>query len=127
MPTTTPRIGERKFNEQHVAWIALMDRLRRTSMSIAEVYRCTHVVKQGKATLRKRASNECRSDRCSPVSRGDIDTVAGHGAAMAALGDSTLRSYRLLCGRTVPLALARGSIDAPTAAQLHRLLEGPSR
>jgi hypothetical protein len=44
------------------------------------------------------------------------------------LGEPALSSYRLLCGRTVPLALARGSIDAATAARLHRLLEeGPSR
>jgi DNA-binding transcriptional MerR regulator len=46
--------GRRQFNEQHVAWIALMDRLRRTGMSIAEMRHYTRLVKQGKITLRER-------------------------------------------------------------------------
>jgi DNA-binding transcriptional MerR regulator len=46
--------GRRQFTEQHVAWIALMDRLRHTGMSIAEMRHYTRLVKQGKATLRER-------------------------------------------------------------------------
>jgi predicted short-subunit dehydrogenase-like oxidoreductase (DUF2520 family) len=57
-----------------------------------------------------------------PVSRGDASTVAKHMAAMTALGEPLLASYRLLCDRTVPLALARGGIDAATAERLRRIL-----
>jgi DNA-binding transcriptional MerR regulator len=46
--------GRRQFNDQHVAWIALMDRLRHTGMSIAEMRRYARLVKRGKATLRER-------------------------------------------------------------------------
>jgi DNA-binding transcriptional MerR regulator len=46
--------GRRVFAEAHVAWLALMDRLRRTGMSIADMRRYTEMVKQGKTTLRER-------------------------------------------------------------------------
>jgi DNA-binding transcriptional MerR regulator len=42
------------FAEAHVAWLLLMDRLRRTGMSIADMRRYTVMVKQGDATLRAR-------------------------------------------------------------------------
>jgi DNA-binding transcriptional MerR regulator len=35
--------GRRQFSEQHVAWIALMDRLRRTGMSIAQMRQYTQL------------------------------------------------------------------------------------
>jgi len=43
--------GRRVYNEQHVDWLLLMERLRRTGMSIAEMRRYTALVMQGKATL----------------------------------------------------------------------------
>jgi len=43
--------GRRLYNEQHVDWLLLMERLRRTGMSIAEMRTYTALVKQGKATL----------------------------------------------------------------------------
>ena len=46
--------GRRLYNEQHVDWLALMERLRRTGMSIAEMRAYTALVKQGKATLAQR-------------------------------------------------------------------------
>lgn len=58
-----------------------------------------------------------------PVSRGDVDTVAKHVDALGALGDAqSFDSYRLLCARTVDLALARAAIDAGAAQRLRRLL-----
>ena len=61
-----------------------------------------------------------------PVSRGDVDTVAKHVAALAALAElddhSAIESYRLLCGRSVALATTRGAIDEPTAQRLRALL-----
>ena len=46
--------GRRRYTEQHVGWLLLMDRLRRTGMSIAEMRRYTALVKQGRSTLRER-------------------------------------------------------------------------
>ncbi|HEX3141807.1 MAG TPA: MerR family transcriptional regulator [Rhizobacter sp.] len=43
--------GRRVYNERHVDWLLLMERLRRTGMSIAEMRRYTALVKQGHATL----------------------------------------------------------------------------
>ena len=46
--------GRRVYNERHVGWLQLMDRLRRTGMSIAEMRDYTALVQQGKATLQQR-------------------------------------------------------------------------
>ncbi len=46
--------GRRVYNEQHVDWLLLMERLRRTGMSVAEMRRYTALVKQGKGTLGER-------------------------------------------------------------------------
>ncbi len=46
--------GRRVYDELHVGWLELLDRLRRTGMSIASIREYTTLVKQGKSTLRKR-------------------------------------------------------------------------
>jgi len=46
--------GRRVYGELHVGWLDLMDRLRRTGMSIAEMRDYTALAMQGKATLRER-------------------------------------------------------------------------
>ena len=46
--------GRRVYNERHVDWLLLMERLRHTGMSIAEMRRYTALVKQGHATLAQR-------------------------------------------------------------------------
>lgn len=46
--------GRRRYTEQHVGWLLLVDRLRRTGMSIAEMRRYTALVKQGRSTLQER-------------------------------------------------------------------------
>ena len=46
--------GRRVYNELHVGWLDLMDRLRRTGMTIAEMREYTALVKQGKTTLAER-------------------------------------------------------------------------
>ena len=46
--------GRRVYSEQHVNWLDLMDRLRRTGMSIAEMRAYTALVKQGRGTLKQR-------------------------------------------------------------------------
>jgi DNA-binding transcriptional MerR regulator len=48
--------GRRRYSELHVGWLLLMDRLRRTGMSIAEMREYTALVQQGKSTLRQRQS-----------------------------------------------------------------------
>ena len=48
--------GRRIYTEQHVGWLLLMDRLRRTGMSIAQMRQYTALVKQGRGTLPTRRS-----------------------------------------------------------------------
>ena len=46
--------GRRVYAEGHVGWLELMQRLRLTGMSIAEMRRYTALVRQGKGTLAAR-------------------------------------------------------------------------
>lgn len=46
--------GRRVYGEAHLNWLELMDRLRRTGMSIAQMREYTVLVKQGRTTLRQR-------------------------------------------------------------------------
>src|SRR5687767_2788619 len=46
--------GRRVYSEQHLNWLELMHRLRKTGMSIAQMREYTVLVKQGKTTLRQR-------------------------------------------------------------------------
>ena len=46
--------GRRVYVEQHVGWLQLMERLRHTGMSIAEMRAYTALVKLGRTTLRQR-------------------------------------------------------------------------
>jgi DNA-binding transcriptional MerR regulator len=51
---TRDAVGRRVYSEQHLGWLDLMDRLRRTGMSIAEMRCYTELVQQGRATLKQR-------------------------------------------------------------------------
>src|SRR5512134_2027610 len=46
--------GRRVYADGHVGWLVLMQRLRRTGMSIAEMRRYTALVRQGRSTLAER-------------------------------------------------------------------------
>ncbi len=46
--------GRRVYGERHQGWLELMERLRRTGMSIAEMREYTTLAKQGSATLKQR-------------------------------------------------------------------------
>jgi DNA-binding transcriptional MerR regulator len=46
--------GRRVYNEQHVSWLDLIDRLRRTGMSIARIRKYVALVKRGTSTLEER-------------------------------------------------------------------------
>lgn len=43
--------GRRVYDEQHVAWLELVERLRCTGMSVAGIRRYTELVEQGRKTL----------------------------------------------------------------------------
>jgi DNA-binding transcriptional MerR regulator len=47
--------GQRVYGEQHVGWLELLQRLRRTGMSIREMREFATLVKQGDATIQARA------------------------------------------------------------------------
>ncbi len=57
------------------------------------------------------------------VARGDAATVRTHLAALAPLGRDVEELYRQLARRTVPLALARGSLTADKAAVIRAVLD----
>lgn len=57
-----------------------------------------------------------------PVSRGDVKTVRLHVASFDEHDAPGLQAYQLLCGRTVGLALQRGSVDPAMASQLRDVL-----
>lgn len=46
--------GQRLYTEAHVNWLQLMDRLRRTGMSVAAMREYTQLVMQGRGTLARR-------------------------------------------------------------------------
>ena len=68
--------GRRTYREQHVGWLELMERLRRSGMSIAEMRRYTALVKQGRATLAQR--REMLAAHRGRV----VQTIAEHRAAL---------------------------------------------
>jgi DNA-binding transcriptional MerR regulator len=46
--------GRRVYNEQHVEWLALLDRLRRSGMSIKELREYAVMVRKGELSVRER-------------------------------------------------------------------------
>ena len=58
-----------------------------------------------------------------PVSRGDVGSVALHVRTLGELGPDFVESYRMLCGKTVAIAVERGGIDAARAAEIRRVLD----
>lgn len=78
--------GRRVYHDDHVGWLELMIRLRKTGMSIAEMRRYTALVRQGKTTLHERqamlAAHRERVQR----------TIAEWQAALALL-DHKIRFY----------------------------------
>lgn len=58
-----------------------------------------------------------------PVSRGDVASIEKHVKALSALGPEMTEFYRVMCGRTIPLALQRGAIDEATAGRFMQALE----
>lgn len=51
--------GRRLYSPLHLGWLELMDRLRRTGMSVAQMRAYTALVKQGRATLNERHALLC--------------------------------------------------------------------
>lgn len=66
----------------------------------------------------------------SAVARGDLGTIRKHISALAEIPES-LELYRLLSLRTIPLALAKGTLNPDAAKEIEALLssaaEGPER
>lgn len=78
--------GRRRYREQHVAWLGLMERLRITGMSIAEMRRYTELVTQGRRSL------AARRDMLAAHRAGVLATIDRWQEALAAL-DQKLDFY----------------------------------
>ena len=60
----------------------------------------------------------------SVVARGDIGTIRRHLETLAETAPESLELYRLLSLRTIPLALAKGTLKPEAAKEIQRLLIG---
>jgi len=58
----------------------------------------------------------------SAVARGDVGTIRRHLEVLAMEAPDSLELYRLLSLRTIPLALAKGTLDAGAAKEIEALL-----
>jgi predicted short-subunit dehydrogenase-like oxidoreductase (DUF2520 family) len=58
-----------------------------------------------------------------PISRGDIETIEKHISAIREFAPQSLDVYRSFGLKTIPIAEAKGSINAATAVELQELLE----
>ena len=58
----------------------------------------------------------------SAVARGDLGTIRRHLDALAKSAPDSLELYRILSLRTIPLALAKGTLKAETAREITALL-----
>jgi predicted short-subunit dehydrogenase-like oxidoreductase (DUF2520 family) len=63
----------------------------------------------------------------SVVARGDVGTIRRHLAALEKTAPETLDLYRALSLRTVPLALAKGTLKPEVAREIEALLGEPRR
>jgi len=108
--------GRRRYSELHVGWLQLMDRLRRTGMSVAEMRRYTALVAQGKATLAEReALLQAHRQRVR-------DTIAEWTEALALLDDKIdFYAQWVRTGRRPPLdALAKPPSPHPAPRRQRR-------
>ena len=62
----------------------------------------------------------------SVVARGDVGTVRRHLEALSRDAPEALELYRLLSLRTVPLAIAKGTLAPAVAAEIAALLKAPT-
>jgi DNA-binding transcriptional MerR regulator len=86
--------GRRIYNQRHVSWLELVDRLRRTGMSIAQIREYADLVKQGTRTLRQQ-------QRLLAVHRGRIKKAIAEWTAALKLIDHKIDFYGewLISGR----------------------------
>ena len=59
----------------------------------------------------------------SVVARGDLGTIRRHLEALATTDPASLELYRLLSLRTIPLAIAKGTLRPAVAAEIAALLK----
>jgi DNA-binding transcriptional MerR regulator len=78
--------GRRIYSDLHFTWLDLMDRLRRTGMSIAEMRRYTALVERGRPTL------QARQQLLSAHRARVVETIADWTAALQLL-DSKIDFY----------------------------------
>ncbi len=60
-----------------------------------------------------------------PIARGDLGTIRKHLTALDERAPDLVNAYRELGLQTIPVALAKGKIDAPRAEELRALLRQP--
>lgn len=78
--------GRRTYREQHVMWLDLLERLRRSGMSIRQMREYTALVKRGEATLAQRRD-------LLQAHRERVDALIGELHAARAVVDAKVAFY----------------------------------
>lgn len=102
--------GRRVYHLRHLGWLELMDRLRRTGMSIAEMREYTALVLQGRTSLRERKD-------LLLAHRAKAQATIAEWMQALELIDSKIAFYDewLGTGRAPPVLPHKASPTAPTA------------
>ena len=75
-----------------------------------------------KATVANIETTPLKDALTGPVARGDLGTIESHLAALAEESPETEEIYRVLAGKTVPLALEQSGLTSEDAESLRQLL-----
>lgn len=76
-----------------------------------------------RGTLDAVAASGIVGSLAGPIPRGDIGTIEKHVHALGALDERTLTLYRALALRTIPIAVAKGSLAREKAEEVERVLK----
>ncbi len=101
--------GRRVYAELHVGWLELVDRLRGTGMSVAEMREYARLVQQGRATLQQ------RQDMLARHRQRVLDTIAEWKLALKLI-DSKIDFY----GEWISTGHRPAQLPSGTAAQPSR-------
>jgi DNA-binding transcriptional MerR regulator len=107
--------GRRVYHASHVGWLELIDRLRTTGMSVAEMREYTALVRQGRSSLRQRKE-------LLEAHRARAEATIAQWRQSLALIDSKIVFYDewLATGQPPPLPAPRSGASIPPAGAPRR-------
>lgn len=111
--------GRRVYHATHVSWLELIDRLRTTGMSVAQMHEYTALVRQGRSSLRQRKelleAHRARAEATIAQWRQSLELIDGK----IAFYDQWLAT-----GQPPPLPTLHSGTSIPPAATSRRSRAG---